>query len=356
MNSSIDISLLHGLLERINTGIILVDADLNIRLWNQWVGVASRQPAEAVLGQPLACVMQLNDGHRLLLLVRQALQRGMSSVLSNRLHRHPLPLYQGRSGTAKPVEQQITVLPVRAGDDSRFCLIHVQDMSETAQRESLLRQSTQKLKKLSMAVEQSPNAVIITDINKVIEYVNPKFTALSGFESDEAVGRQLSEVCRCDYSDSNLPDQWQKLREGQEWRGESRIGRKNGELYWAEVHVAPIVADNGQATHLVFNLEDVTEVRHITEQMSYQARHDMLTGLVNRREFERLLNGAVDKAKAGSQHFVLFFSISISSRSSMTAVVMSPAMSCCGRSARCCASVCAASIPWRDSAVTSLWC
>jgi len=302
-----DLAILNDLVNRINTGIIVVDSNTNIKHWNRWVSKASRIASESVLDRSFVEILKLAPNNPLIPLVEKTLQRGMSSVLSNTLHQNPLPLYQDSGASDRLVEQQITILPIRTAEKVKYCLIHIQDMSEACARESLLHKNSQILKKLSLAVEHSPTSVVITNIDRIIEYVNPKFTALTGYQAPESIGKPLSLLCANQANYQHEQQRWLALLNGQEWRGEVRNKRKDGERYWAQEHIAPILGRSGEVTHFVIIQEDVTEVRQFTEQISYQASHDMLTGLINRREFESRLKQAITNAHLMKNNYVLFF-------------------------------------------------
>ncbi len=132
---------------------------------------------------------------------------------------------------------------------------------------TLRKQSEEKIRKLSMAVEQSPAAVIITDSEGVIEYVNQKFVDLTQYSLEEAVGQTprflKSGFHGADYY-SNL---WRTIKSGMEWRGEFRNKRKNGELYWESASITPIVGDEGLITHFVALKEDIGIKKSIEEEL-----------------------------------------------------------------------------------------
>ncbi|TAL38518.1 MAG: PAS domain S-box protein [Spirochaetes bacterium] len=123
----------------------------------------------------------------------------------------------------------------------------------TAQKERELT-----LRKLSRAIEQSPSTVVITDKHGTIEYVNPKFTKLTGYTLDEAVGKN-PRILKSGTQDAPFyRDLWQTILAGNEWRGEFHNRKKNGELYWESASISPIREGNGEITHFVAVKEDVT--------------------------------------------------------------------------------------------------
>ena len=120
-----------------------------------------------------------------------------------------------------------------------------------------------RLSQLLMAVEQSPASVVITDTDGIIEYVNPRFTALTGFASDEAIGRKTSIVKSGRTPNEVYRDLWKTLRSGKTWQGEFLNRKKNGELYWEEAVMAPVTGPDGQVASFIAVKSDVTERKKI---------------------------------------------------------------------------------------------
>ena len=170
-----------------------------------------------------------------------------------------------------------------------------------------LKASQQELEKLSLAIEHSPNAVVIMDKNGIVEYVNPKFTSITGFSSAEAFGKWPDIV----NSETNSPgiyqEIWQTIQAGKEWRGELQNRKKNGDLYWAQELIAPMLNKEGEVTHFVATQVDITEARRLSEETSYQATHDQLTGLINRHEFDIRLERVILTAKHNLTEHALCF-------------------------------------------------
>jgi len=169
------------------------------------------------------------------------------------------------------------------------------------------QQSTDKLKKLSMVVEYSPSGIIITGIDGVIEYVNPKFSQMFGYSSDEVIGNKTNILRSGETDDVVIESLWDTILSGHEWRGELYNRKKNGELFWSRVNIVSITNDNGVISHFICSQEDITEVKFASQQISYQATHDMLTGLINRPEFESNLSQLVEDAQKNSAVHALCF-------------------------------------------------
>ncbi len=169
------------------------------------------------------------------------------------------------------------------------------------------KKAQKELEKLSLAIKHSPNAVIITDREGNIEYVNPKFTTITGYSEKEAIGKWPDITSSEDTSAEVYKELWQTLLSGLEWRGELQNRKKNGDLYWAHDIITPMLDDAGHVTHFVVTQEDITEAHRINEKRSYQASHDLLTGLMNRNEFEDRLSRAITASKRDLTEHALCF-------------------------------------------------
>lgn len=126
--------------------------------------------------------------------------------------------------------------------------------------------------KLARAVEQSPSVVTITDRNGVIEYVNPKFTALTGYSAEEIVGLTSSVLKSGEASPEHYQELWATIKSGREWRGEFHNRKKNGELYWEAASISPIRSAEGEITHFVAVKEDITERKRLEAEVSDRNR------------------------------------------------------------------------------------
>ena len=128
------------------------------------------------------------------------------------------------------------------------------------------KETSEELKKLSLAVEQSPASVVITDLNGLIEYVNPKFCEVSGYTSVEVIGEH-TQMLGADTNDKELFSQmWKTIENGEVWKGDFCTKRKNGTIYWESAVIAPIRDDNKITTHYLAVKEDITDQKAIEER------------------------------------------------------------------------------------------
>jgi nitrogen fixation negative regulator NifL len=126
-------------------------------------------------------------------------------------------------------------------------------------------ESEQRLRQLSQVVEHSPAAVVITNRQGDIEYVNPKFTETSGYTFEEVIGKNPRILKSGEFSPGEYKALWEKITTGGEWRGEFHNKKKNGELYWEAASISGIEDENGKITHFVALKEDITQRKRMED-------------------------------------------------------------------------------------------
>lgn len=129
------------------------------------------------------------------------------------------------------------------------------------------KQVEAKLKIISTAIEQNPAAVVITDQEANIEYVNPKFTALTGYSSEEVLGKNPRILQSGEMGREIYEELWQAILAGREWRGEFLNKKKNGELYWEDANISPVINEKGEITNFVAVKEDITEKKKLWSEL-----------------------------------------------------------------------------------------
>jgi PAS domain S-box-containing protein len=133
--------------------------------------------------------------------------------------------------------------------------------------------------KLSIALEQSPLSVMITDIEGLIEYVNPKFSDVTGYSTSEVKGKNISWLRAAGDSADTYNDMWNQLTSGHNWTGELINQRKDGKEYIELIKIAPLVDENGVTTSYVSITEDITARKKNERETEYSKL--MLESVVN---------------------------------------------------------------------------
>lgn len=139
------------------------------------------------------------------------------------------------------------------------------DMEQIARDVVELRETGQSLRKMSQAIESGPVTVVITDPQGVIEYINPKFTEVTGYASQEVLGRTPSILKSGRTPPAAYRDLWTTIRTGAEWRGELLNRKKNGDLFWEDTRISSLKDEQGKITHYIAVKEDITE-RKVAEE------------------------------------------------------------------------------------------
>ncbi len=206
-------------------------------------------------------------------------------------------------------EMDITI-PVQAEDEIGFLTGAFNTMSaalddqvrnletRVADRTAALLAANVELRKLSVAVEQSPSVIVITDLHAQIEYVNEAFTLVTGYTFEEVKGKNPRLLKSGQTPLETYKQMWESLTAGKTWRGELINRRKNGEHYWEYAVIAPIYDVEGKVTHYVAVKEDITARKVAEAKLEQLVVTDPLTGLLNRRGFFQ----EAEKIYARSQH------------------------------------------------------
>ena len=141
-----------------------------------------------------------------------------------------------------------------------YVVVFARDISERKQFE-------EELRKLSRAVQQSSSSIIITDKKGDIEYVNPQFTKVTGYSYNEVIGKnpRIKKSGKTEFS--KYEELWKTITSGNEWKGELLNKNKKGEFFWENVSISPVKNENGEITHYLGILDDITDKKLIDEQL-----------------------------------------------------------------------------------------
>ncbi len=153
------------------------------------------------------------------------------------------------------------------------------------------RTAEQSLRKLSQAVEQSADMVMITDRKGVIEYVNPAFEALTGYKREEARGKTPRILKSGEQGPEMYQEMWKAILAGTAFRGIFVNRKKNGDLYYVEESISPVRGVDGQITHFISNGRDLTERLRLEAQLLQAQKMDVIGRLAGgvAHDFNNLL-------------------------------------------------------------------
>ena len=138
-----------------------------------------------------------------------------------------------------------------------------QQIANTIEKKRIAKQ----LQLLSASVEQSPVSILITDNKGVIEYVNPKFCDITGYSYSEAIGNNPKLLKSGFQSDDVYTKLWNKISNGEVWKGELHNKKINGDYFWEFANISPIFNEKGAITHYLAVKEDITEYKKIIKEL-----------------------------------------------------------------------------------------
>lgn len=136
----------------------------------------------------------------------------------------------------------------------------IRDVTERKEAEGSVR-------KLSIAVEQSPSMIVITDTEGKLEYVNPTFTELTGYSSVDAIGQKSNILKSGEQSTAFYKKMWKRVDSGKVWRGQFHNKKKNGELFWEAASISAILNELGEIINYIKIGEDITQQKNTEAEL-----------------------------------------------------------------------------------------
>ncbi len=162
---------------------------------------------------------------------------------------------------------KVVTLTGIVADKGDQCIVNMVDITQRKQAEKEKQISDALIRTLSLAIEQSPVTTVITDLAGNIEFVNPKFTEITGYTAEEVIGKNSRVLKSGDKPDSKYQELWDTILSGQSWHGIFQNKKKSGELYWESAVISPVKDEKGVITHFLAVKEDITERRQAEEEI-----------------------------------------------------------------------------------------
>ena len=242
-----------AILKASTNGIISIDSAGIIETFNPAAEKIFGYSLKEVIGQNVKILIpdEFAETHDSFL--ENYLKTGVKKVIGKRLEVNA----KRKNGELFPIEIGISEVELK---DSKLFTAIVSDITERKKAENELR-------KLSLAVEQSPVTVVITNREGNIEYVNDNFTKATGYTREEAIGAN-PKVLNSGYHDKAFYENlWKTVIGGDTWKGEFRTKIKNGDLIWESASISPVKNSDGEITHFVAMKQDITEQKALEEML-----------------------------------------------------------------------------------------
>ncbi|PJA31295.1 MAG: hypothetical protein CO187_10185 [Zetaproteobacteria bacterium CG_4_9_14_3_um_filter_53_7] len=255
-----------GIVEMAADAIISINEEQRIILFNKAAEKMFGCSEQDALGKPVSMLIpeRFHDSHHGLV------ENYKTSDEKQLIHRRAGMSGLRLNGEEFPIETSIFKQVV---EGKTIMTVMVRDMTDQVKAEGVQR-------KLLKAIGEAGEAIIITDCNAVIEYVNPAFTEITGYGADEAIGNTPAMLKSSAQDPSFYAELWQTISAGNVWHGTLIDRRKDGSFYPALMSVAPIHDDADEITHFVSLQQDMTEYKRLEEQFLQAQKMEAIGTLV----------------------------------------------------------------------------
>ncbi|HET7011188.1 MAG TPA: GAF domain-containing protein [Anaerolineales bacterium] len=279
-----------SLVETSIAAIAQVDFNGRVIYANQAFASLMGTTTDMLLGKPMSALMppDMVDRHR--------------TILEKRLHGEAPPAdvieaeFVSPSGRRVPVLMGVRVIHDEEGQAQGVTIL-VLDISDRRDLEAALRGERDRLDAILFNVG---DAVVVTDADGIIEYVNPAWERLNGYSADEAVGQPASILKSGQHTPDVYADLWRTVKSGKTWHGDLINRRKDGTTYDVALTVTPLLDEAGNVANIVAVLYDISALKQVDRlktQFVSDVSHELRTPLTNIRLYLDLLRTTSDRMK-----------------------------------------------------------
>ncbi len=169
------------------------------------------------------------------------------------------------------------------------------------------RQAEGTVRKLSSAVEQAANGIVIIDHEGIVEYANPAYADIRGLPADALLGEPAEFLGTRTDHDAERDPMWREMIEGRTWRGEVERQNRVGRSCWLAISVSPVRNPEAETMHYAVLVEDITQIKNAQRDLERMATFDPLTGLPNRRLFRDRLSHSLEAIHRHGERLALLY-------------------------------------------------
>jgi len=261
-----------SLLQGCSTPVFVIDNEHRLIFWNRACEALTGIPADEILGSDRQWSGFYHEKTPCLadLLIDKVLPDGTKEFSRSNIIRDGVHGERWLNLGGRKRYLSFSAAPIL--NDSGEIVAAVETLEDLTERKVL----EEELLKLTYAVTQSPIGIIITDSKGVIEYVNPRFTGITGHTLEDVQGEHSSMFKWVDASEKSYRELLKTILDGREWRGRFHNRKKSGELYWEETLIAPIKNSEGTITHFIAMKEDISDRVRLEEELHYSQKMDSI--------------------------------------------------------------------------------
>jgi diguanylate cyclase (GGDEF)-like protein/PAS domain S-box-containing protein len=281
--------------ENMAEGMYVMDVDGRILYANKAASAMLGYDAEALLGRVAHDLFHVHTDQpgddRAACPIRGIPMRGGTYESDNEIFRR---------ADGDELRVSVTSSPLREEGAVTGSIVLFRDISDEHRTRARLQQTDTAFRNLA-------EAVVVTDASAAIQAVNRAFTAITGYNEEEVLGRNPKLLASGRHDTAFYREMWEAIQTQGGWQGEIWNRRKNGEVYPEWLNITAIHDDDGRVVSYVSVFSDNTEMRRKEERLRDLAFHDQLTGLPNRAYFQELFEHAVRRAQRQGNCFALLY-------------------------------------------------
>ncbi len=316
--------LLEQAINEFDLGIIIIDAQFKVVLWNGWMVTHSGRAKQDVAGSKLLDICPELENSRVFEAITNTLETGQPAIISNVLNRTPFALYpplslsQLRPEQAR-IQQAIKIVPISIASQANYCLVQINDVTASVKRERALEQQVKDRKLIEQKLSQERSlfiagpTVVLTWRTKPkwqIDYISPNITLQFGYRTEQFTDSTLHfpDLIHADDVDVFLESlEGDKTKNQAHVEQEFRILDASGQYRWVYNLTSINRNMQGEVSDYLGYMLDISQRKLFQEKIEHQAYFDELTGLPNRRMFLDRLQREIVRARRREYMGALFF-------------------------------------------------
>lgn len=309
----------------INLGMIIVNHQQKIILWNKWLEQHTKLTATKVINKTLGNIFGNQLDLRLSYAMNEAIHLGMASVLSHTLHPTPLPLFDFNGTEPVLIKQSVEVTAFSSESGENHCLLLIRDVTDVVKREEHLRQQARQskidLQRLSLVQEHlyknemrfreltrhAPVGLFELDEIGCWGFLNEKCSQILGLEEEDILNIHWTNAVP-ESEKEMVCKEWNLAKNGaQRFSLQFMYCKPNRKVIWLQMEARAIKDEKDKITGYIGTIQDTTEHRDHIQKIEFRANYDSLTLVYNRNYFETKLRSSIAGAREVNQKLGFIF-------------------------------------------------